>query len=135
LIPSRKELQFLCPAVRIPLVPLAKDEPLTIPVEGFVSILSFDSKGELDELGIELSSLNLKSSRYRFESLLLFLAQNISIDCLWNSSRDRTGNSNFWILGLGPIPVLVSRFYETFATNDTSASQCIILPDGETGDA
>ncbi len=41
--------------VRIPLGPLAKHEPLTIPVERFVSMLRFDSKGKLDELGLELS--------------------------------------------------------------------------------
>ena len=41
--------------VRIPLGPLAKDEPLTIPVEQFVSMLRVDLKGKLDDLGLELS--------------------------------------------------------------------------------
>jgi len=41
--------------VRISVGPLAKDEPLTIPVERFVSTLRFDSKRKLDKLGLELS--------------------------------------------------------------------------------
>ena len=47
-----KEIGLL---VRIHLGPLAKDKPLTIPVEWFVSMLRFDSKVKLDELGFELS--------------------------------------------------------------------------------
>ena len=44
-----------CGSEQIPLGPLAKNEPLTIPVERFVCMLRFDSKGKLDELGLELS--------------------------------------------------------------------------------
>jgi hypothetical protein len=46
---------ILGPLVRIPLGPLIKNEPLTVPVERFVSMLRFDSKGKLDDLGLELS--------------------------------------------------------------------------------
>jgi hypothetical protein len=49
--------------VRIPLGPQEKNEPLTIPMERFVSMLRFDSKGKLDDLGLEFSPLGLKSSR------------------------------------------------------------------------
>ena len=41
--------------VQIPLDPLENNKPLTIPVERFVSMLRFDSKGKLDDLGLELS--------------------------------------------------------------------------------
>ena len=41
--------------VRIPLGPQIKHEPLSIPVERFVSMLRFEHKGKLDGLGIELS--------------------------------------------------------------------------------
>ena len=41
--------------VRIPLGPLNKNKPLTIPVERFVSMLRFEHKGKLDGLGFELS--------------------------------------------------------------------------------
>ena len=36
--------------VRIPLGPQEKSEPLTIPVERFVSMLRFENKGKLEEL-------------------------------------------------------------------------------------
>jgi len=58
--------------------PQLENKPLTIPAERFVSMLRFDSKGKLDDLGLELSSLGLKSSRLWFESLLLFLTLYIS---------------------------------------------------------
>ena len=47
-IKTAHEKQMLL--VRIPLGPLAKDEPLTIPVERFLYMLRFNSKGKLDEL-------------------------------------------------------------------------------------
>ena len=50
-----QELASLRVRVRIPQGPQAKDEPLTIPVERFVSMLRFDSKEKLDDLGLELS--------------------------------------------------------------------------------
>ena len=50
-----------CGSEQIPLGPLAKNEPLTIPVERFVSMLRFEHKGKLDGLGLELSLWALKN--------------------------------------------------------------------------
>jgi hypothetical protein len=61
--------------VRIPLGPLAKDEPLTIPVERFVCMSRYDSKGKFEDWELELSLCGLKSSRSRFESLQVKAAQ------------------------------------------------------------
>ena len=54
--------------VRIPLGPQQNNKPLYRNGERFVYV-SFAAKGKLDELGLELSSLVLESSRWRFESL------------------------------------------------------------------
>ena len=60
---SRPGVSNLGVRIRIPLGPQEKNEPLTIPVERFVSMVRFDSKGKLDDLGLEFSPLALKSNR------------------------------------------------------------------------
>jgi len=44
-----------CGSEQIHVGPLAKNKPLTIPVERFVSMLRFKQKGKLEGLGLELS--------------------------------------------------------------------------------
>ena len=62
--PNSKSIE----SVRIRYGSFVPKEPLDIPVEQFISMLRFESKGKLDDFGLEIGTNTRKSGAQRFES-------------------------------------------------------------------